>query len=185
MTRQQTGDRRSIRLPQYDYTQAGAYAITICTEGREPLLGEIDANGVHLNSYGELVEDCWRQIPDRNRPVQLDVFVVMPNHLHGIVLLGSAAAVGGTARRARTEAFGQPVPGSLPTLVRSFKSAAARRINQLRGTPGGRVWQRGYYERVIRNERELAAVRRYVLGNPLAWALDPENPANANKARGT
>jgi len=83
-----------------------------------------------------------------------------------------------------TERFGQPVPGSLPTLVRSFKSAAMRGINRLRGTPGGCVWQRGYYERVIRNERELSAVRRYVADNAVKWELDPENPANANKSGG-
>jgi hypothetical protein len=79
------------------------------------------------------------------------------------------------------EDYGQPVPGSLPTLIRSFKSAATRGINRLRGTPGGCVWQRGYYERVIRNERELNAVRRYIAHNPLRWELDPENPANQDK----
>ena len=185
MGRNQPRDRRSIRLPQYDYTQSGAYTVTICTEDRALLFGQIVDGEVRLNNYGEAVHDCWRQMPDHNHLVELDAFVVMPNHIHGIIVLGQHPRDGGTACRAPTEGFGTPVTGSLPTILRSFKSAATRRINQLRGTPGGRVWQRGYYERVIRNERELSAVRRYVVENPLKWELDPENPANANKSVGT
>lgn len=184
MGRNQARDRRSIRLPEYDYTQSGAYNITICTHARTRLFGEIVDGALCLNRFGEVVEECWREIPDHNHPAELDAFVVMPNHIHGIIVLGQRGPGRGTACRAPTERFGEPVPGSLPTLLRSFKSAATTRINQLRGTPGGRVWQRGYYERVIRNERELSAVRRYVVDNPLKWELDPENPANANKSEG-
>ena len=182
MDRKHARHRRSIRLPQYDYTQPGAYSITICTYGRMPLFGEIADEAVCLNRFGEMVEECWREIPDHHHRAELDVFVVMPNHVHGVLVLGQRAPGSrGTACRAPTERFGEPVPGSLPTILRSFKSAATMRVNQLRGTPGGRVWQRGYYERVIRNERELTAVRRYVLENPLQWELDPENPMNSNK----
>jgi len=146
------------------------------------MLGQIIGGVVRLNDYGKVVEDCWRQIPSHNSMVELDVFAVMPNHLHGILVLVHDAPSRGTACRAPTDTFGQPIPGSLPTLIRSFKSAATRGINLLRGTPGGRVWQRGYYERVIRNERELSAVRRYIAYNPLRWELDPENPANQDKS---
>jgi putative transposase len=183
MARHGAKQRRSIRLPQFDYTQPGAYTVTICTQPGAPMLGRITDGVVRLNDYGKVVEHCWRQIPAHNHAVDVDAFVLMPNHLHGIVFLAQDAPGRGTACRAPTERFGQPVPGSLPTLIRSFKSAATRRINLLRGTPGGRVWQRGYYERVIRNERELNAVRRYIAYNPLRWALDPENPANSDKRR--
>jgi putative transposase len=176
--------RRSIRLAKYDYTQPGAYSITICTHARMPLPGVIVDGAVCLNPFGEMVEQCWREIPEHDHYAKLDAFVVMPNHVHGILLLGHRAPGRGTACRAPTERFGEPVPGSLPTILRSFKSASARQVNHLRGTPGGRVWQRGYYERVIRNERELNAVRRYVLENPLKWDLDGDNPANANKSGG-
>ena len=180
----QARDRRSIRLPEYDYTQPGAYTITICTQSRAPLFGQIVDGAMWLNRAGEVVHECWREIPDHNHPAELDAFVVMPNHLHGIIVLGQHPRGGDTACRALTEGFGAPVRASLPTIVRSFKSAATRRVNQLRGTPGGRVWQRGYCERVIRNARELSAVRRYVVENPLKWELDPENPANANNKGG-
>jgi len=184
MARHRAKQRRSIRLPQFDYTQPGTYSVTICTQPDAPLFGQIADATVRLNSYGEVVDECWRQIPNHNPLVQLDAFVVMPNHLHGIVVLVQDAPGRGTTCRAPTERFGQPVPGSLPTLIRSFKSAAARTINELRGRPGGRVWQRGYYERVIRNERELSAVRRYIVYNPLRWELDPEHPANQDKSEG-
>jgi putative transposase len=184
MARRQCKQRRSIRLPQFDYTQPGAYTVTICTQPQAPSFGQIVGETVRFNSYGQVVDRCWRQIRDHNPFVQLDAFVVMPNHLHGILVLGYDARARGTACRALTERFGKPVPGSLPTLIRSFKSAATRGINRLRGTPGGRVWQRGYYERVIRNERELNAVRGYIAANALQWDLDPENPANTNKSEG-
>jgi putative transposase len=148
------------------------------------MLGQIIGGVLRLNDDGKVVKDCWRRIPSHNPLVEIDAFVVMPNHLHGILLIAQNVPGRGTACRAPTERFGQPVPGSLPTLIRSFKSAATRGINRLRGTPGGRVWQRGYYERVIRNERELNAVRRYIAHNPLAWELDPENPTNRDKPKG-
>ena len=182
MARRQRKQRRSIRLPQFDYTQAGAYTVTICTQPQAPSFGQIVGETVRLNSYGEVVDQCWRQIPNHNPFVQLDAFVIMPNHLHGILVLAYDTWGRGTACRAPTESFGRPVPGSLPTLIRSFKSAATRGINRLGSTPGRRVWQRGYYERVIRNERELNAVRRYIAANPLQWELDPENPANTGKS---
>jgi putative transposase len=176
--------RRSIRLPQYQYGQPGAYSITICTYARTSLFGEVVDGTVCLSRFGQIVERSWREIPDHDHHVELDAFVVMPNHVHGILVLGQCSPGKGTACRAPTERFGGPVPGSLPTILRSFKSGAARRVNCLRRTPGGRVWQRGYYERVIRNERELSAVRRYVLENPLKWELDPDNLASANKSGG-
>nr|WP_323745475.1 transposase [Parvivirga hydrogeniphila] len=117
-----------------------------------------------------------------------DEFVVMPNHIHGIIWI--VDDVGARRRRAPTkhraptrrraptmEQFGKPVPGSIPTIVRAFKSAVTRCINQMRGTPGARVWQRNYYEHIIRDDRALGAVRQYILENPQRWHLDRYNPA--------
>lgn len=104
----------------------------------------------------------------------MDEFVVMPNHLHGIIVIDGR----GTACRARIEeSFGRPVAGSLPTIIRSFKSAVSKRINQMRVNPGVPVWQRNYYERVIRDEQELNGIQHYIADNPAKWAEDENCPA--------
>jgi len=168
--------RRSIRLQGYDYGQAGMYFITVCVGGRECLFGKVVQGKMILHQVGQIVEEEWLKTPVLRPLVVLDEFVVMPNHFHAILLIVTAGR--GTARRApTTERFGKPVSGSLPTIVRSFKSATTTRINGLRGTPGVPLWQRGYYEHVIRNEDELQHIREYILTNPLRWELDRENPA--------
>lgn len=108
----------------------------------------------------------WKEIPEHFENSEFDYFVIMPNHMHGIVIPGGTS----TACRAdTTESFGKPVPGSLPTIIRSYKSAVTKRINEPRSTPGKYVWQRNYYERVIRNEKELYNIRKYILQNPQKW----------------
>ena len=130
-----------------------------------------------LSEAGEIAAACWKQIPDHFSHVALDAFVIMPNHLHGILfLVGARHAVPLQAASQRTERFGKPVPGSVPTIVRSFKSAATRRINALRGAPGSPVWQRNYYEHIIRGESALQSIRRYITENPQRWHLDRYNP---------
>ena len=169
--------RRSIRLKGYDYTQPGAYFVTICTHGRAMLFGRVVDGEMALNAYGEIVREEWFRTVQVRPYMELfpDEFVVMPNHIHGIVWI---VDVGARRRHAPTrEQFGRPVPGSLPTIVRAFKSAVTRRINALRGTPGAPVWQRNYYEHIIRTERALDAIRRYIAANPLRWHLDRYNPA--------
>ncbi len=176
--------RRSLRLKGYDYCQPGAYFVTICTRQRLCLFGEVVNGQVRLNAYGEIVRRCWENIPNHFAHVALDAFVVMPNHVHGILVIvcdpdempNNATPHHGAVQR-RTEQFGKPVPGSIPTVVRSFKSATTKLINELRGTPGCPVWQRNYYERVIRNERMLNQLREYIATNPLRWATDWENPS--------
>lgn len=167
--------RRSIRLHEYDYTQPGAYFVTICIHQRECLLGEIVDGLMSTNSWGEIVRDEWLQTAILRPGVELDVFVVMPNHFHGIISIASDRR--GTARRVPTrEQFGGPVSGSVPTLIRAFKSATTRRINAIRDTPGLPVWQRNYYEHIIRSEEALNSAREYIANNPLRWHLDCENP---------
>lgn len=129
-----------------------------------------------MNESGLAVENEWVKTSQVRTMVETDAFVVMPNHLHAVLFIKEAP---GTARRAPTEereAFGKPTCGSLPTIVRSFKAAVTRRVNDFRGTAGMPVWQRNYYEHVIRGETDLEAVRMYIADNPEKWDLDEENP---------
>ncbi|MGI6604111.1 MAG: transposase [bacterium] len=180
--------RRSIRLKGYNYSQPGAYFITICTHDRECLFGAIFGGEMQLNDWGVITERCWTEIPSHFPNVALDAFVVMPNHVHGIIVIRKRNAPVG-ARHAVPlqstgifqtciEQFGRPVSGSIPTIIRSFKAAVTRQINELRGTPGVPIWQRNYYEHVIRDEESLDRIREYVAGNPAQWDQDSENPAN-------
>lgn len=180
--------RRSIRLSGYDYTQPGVYFVTLCTQNRECFFGEIINGKMILNEYGKIVDACWAAIPEHFNHVMLDTYVVMPNHVHGIITIMVRNGSGVGARHAvplpsdlssnSFESFGKPVRGSIPTVIRSFKSAVAKRVNQIRDTPGISIWQRNFHERVIRDERELNQIREYVNHNPLSWDLDRNNPEN-------
>ena len=170
--------RRSIRLPGYDYAQTGAYFVTIRTQGRACLFGDVVDGEMRLGPVGTIVEECWLAIPDHFPTVELGEFAIMPNHIHGILFMSRR----GTACRAPTaERFGKPRPGSLPTVMRSLKSAVTSRINQMRSAPGQPVWQRNYYEHIIRDDGALDRIREYIASNPSKWAEDPENPINCSK----
>ena len=164
--------RRSIRYEAYDYSQSGAYFVTICTRNRECFLGHVVGATVELTKEGEIVQEDWINTPAHRPYVRLDQFVVMPNHFHGILFLEGKE---GTARRAPTR-FGKALPRSFAAIIGAFKSAVARRINQLHGTRDGPVWQCNYFEHIIRGDESLSQIRRYIANNPLNWASDPENP---------
>jgi putative transposase len=167
--------RRSIRLPGCDYAAEGAHFLTVCSHQRGRLFGRIVDGRVHLSRCGRIVQAEWMRAAPLRDDLRLGEYVVMPNHFHGIVFISRTGR--GTARRALTaERFNRPVSGSLPTIVRSSKSAVTGRINRLRGTPGAAVWQRNYYEHVIRDEEDLFRIREYILANPGQWAFDRENP---------
>lgn len=192
-------NRRNIRLKGYDYSQPGAYFVTICTRDRACLFGEVADGEMRLNEWGEIVLWTWRDLPNHVPNVQLDAFVIMPNHVHGIIIItdpaNAPAAVGAGSEPAPTQpqpAPAQPAPDQsiasisggiaakrygLPEIMRQFKTFSARRINEQRGTPGLPIWQRNYYEHIIRNEESLNCIRQYIADNPLRWALDQENPA--------
>ncbi|RWX47114.1 REP element-mobilizing transposase RayT [Candidatus Electrothrix aarhusensis] len=183
--------RRSIRLRNYDYAQAGAYFVTICVQGRECLFGEITNRVMRLHDAGNIVAEQWIKTGDIRDTVELDAWTVMPNHFHGIIVLIDTARRG-TARRAptcrapTTERFGKPVSGSLPTIVRAFKSAATKNVNILRNTPGNKLWQPNYWEHIIRNETELQRIREYIHNNPTRWhedALHPDQPPFPGETR--
>ena len=173
--------RRSARLAAYDYATAGAYFITVCTWNRECLFGGIVGGEMRLNEYGDVVRACWGEIPEHVSQTKVDAFVVMPNYVHGVVWINRQGR--GTACRAptadRVGRFGRPVAGSLATIVRSFKAAVTKRVNDRRHGPGLPIWQRNYYEHVVRDEDELTRIRQYIADNPRAWDLDPENPSTS------
>jgi REP element-mobilizing transposase RayT len=162
--------RRSIRLREYDYTQVGAYFITVVACGRTALFGRITGGETRLNEFGRIVERSWADLPEHYFGVQCDAFVVMPNHIHGIIVLGEPI-VGAGFKPAPTRRHG------LPEIVRALKTFSARRINEMRHTPAMPVWQRNYYEHIIRGDGELLRVREYILNNPLDWENDRENPS--------
>ena len=161
--------RRSIRLQGFDYTQPGAYFVTICTYHRECILGDVIDGEMRLSKPGSIVSECWADLVNHYPCVTLDSFVAMPNHIHGVIQL-TDVALDPTPMPARRRA--------LPEIVRGFKTFSSRRINDSRSSPGTAVWQRNYYEHVIRDEQELEAVRHYIEGNPAKWAQDVDNPAN-------
>ena len=181
--------RRSIRLQGYDYSREGAYFVTICTHNRECLFGSVGAGSkparytcplstkpgqtpavsmqMTLNDYGEIVQQTWDDLVNHIDGIALDAFVVMPNHIHGIVVIDDRAGLGNRAGL-------EPAP-TLSEIVWQLKTFSARRINKGRGTPGIPVWQRNYHERIIRGENELNHIREYIANNPANWLTDENN----------
>jgi REP element-mobilizing transposase RayT len=153
--------RRSIRLRDYDYSQSGAYFITICTYQKEYLFGEIINYEMQLNSLGKIVQFYWQGLKNHYDYLQLDEFVIMPNHLHGILILINT--INPTKRK------------GIPEIIRGFKTFSAKKINQIRQRHNVPVWQRNYYEHIIRNESDFNPIREYILNNPKNWSQDPEN----------
>jgi REP element-mobilizing transposase RayT len=164
--------RRSIRLSGYDYRQAGYYFVTVCTHGHQPLLGRVIDDGVALSVYGRIVDTIWRRLLDRSDRADLDAWVMMPNHVHAVIVLTGEAVAAGRGGVPRVPEPPRLMPGSLGAVVGSVKSVAARRINMVRRTPGSPVWQRNYYERIVRDATTLARIRTYIAQNPSRWAED-------------
>ncbi len=154
--------RRSIRLKGYDYSLPGAYFVTICTQNKICLFGNVNNEEMALNDFGRIVQMVWDELPVHYQFIKLDTFIIMPNHVHGIIGLVGAGL--------------KPAPTGLPEIVRGFKTFSARYINKTRNTPGISLWQRNYYEHIIRNPEELNRIREYIVNNPLKWHLDRENP---------
>jgi len=168
--------RHTIRLKGYDYSQAGAYFVTTCTHNQECILGRVVDSEMRLSTFGEVVAACWDDLPHHYPHVELDAFAIMPNHIHGIIMLVDPAIVVGAGLKPAPTMINKR--HGVTEVIRAFKTFSSRRINLLRGTPGTRVWQRNYYEHVIRNENDLDEIREYIMNNPLKWELDKENPEN-------
>ena len=171
-----------MRLRGFNYAHPGAYFITVSTRNRICLLGDVVDDKMRLSEPGRLAQDVWEGLPTHYPHIRLDAWVVMPNHVHGIVMLTEAdpdphpiragfkpapTATGTDASNARH---------GLPEVVRAFKTFSARRINDVRGAVGTPVWQRNYYEHIIRDDEALNRIRQYIMDNPARWHEDPENP---------
>jgi len=181
--------RRSIRLKGYDYSQAGAYYVTIVAWRRECLFRDVMNDEMKLSKFGLVAKQQWEKLLKRFPNIELGAYVIMPNHMHGIIMItdgrGTAESPNNpddkSSRRAPTqEQFQKPVKGSIPTIVRSYKSSVSYRINFMRGSDGVPVWQRNYYEHIIRNDKDLQNKTDYINSNPLLWDEDDENPVNIN-----
>jgi len=159
--------RRSHRLRGFDYSQPGKYSITICTQDKKHLFGRVVEGEVHLNESGEYVGRCWKWLARNFPDVELDEWILMPNHLHGIIVI--TKNVGGS-RTAPTAVKRKP----LGRLIGAFKTVSTDGFNQRKGATGESLWQRDFYDHIIRNEDELEKIREYIRTNPLKWASDPD-----------
>ena len=170
-----------MRLDGYDYSQDGFYFVTICTLVHSMWFGNVHNNNMILSTIGKIVDQCWVQIPQHFTDVKLDEYVIMPNHVHGIIAINQITRRMGTACRAPiSEKFGKPISGSIPTIIRSFKSAVTKKINEYQNTPTKFIWQRNYYDHIIRNDNDLIRTREYVRNNPLKWRYDCNHLDNRN-----
>jgi len=165
--------RHSIRLKGYDYSQAGLYFITICSQYKIHLFGTIVNNTMMLNDIGKIVDEEWVISEKIRDEIKLHEYIIMPNHLHAIVEIVGAngrSPVHGFALQAK----------SIGSLMSGFKSSATVRINKMRKSPWQAVWQRNYWEHIIRNENEYFRIAEYIRNNPLKWKNDKLNNGNGN-----
>ncbi|MBL7994462.1 transposase [bacterium] len=172
--------RRSIRIKGYDYSRPGAYFITICTQHRNRVFGQIMDGNMVLNELGRIVEYTWNDLVNHIDHIKLDSFVVMPNHVHGIIVIindivGAVPVVGAGSESAPTKPAPTRKRYGLTEIVRQFKTFSSRRINQIRKIPGIPVWQRNYYEHIIRNDNAIHRIREYIAHNPRNWENDKQN----------
>ena len=170
--------RRLVRLQGYDYAGLGSYFVTICTQNRGCLFGDIANGEMRLNGFGRTAKASWEEIPAHFPGVEVDTFAVMPNHVHGIIVIARPTP-NPTPRATRASPLrgaAGPRRRSIGAIVGSYKSAVSKRINRSRGTAGTPVWQRNYYEHIIRDDADLNRIRQYIWDNPARWHEDPENP---------
>ncbi|MDB9537993.1 transposase [Dolichospermum planctonicum CS-1226] len=192
--------RQSIRLKGYDYSQSGLYFITICCYQRECLFGNIINSQIILNNFGQFIKEEWLKSAEIRKEIEFDDFVIMPNHFHGIVIINQEINsdfmkndvdfqdnnVGANCRSPLGQIqLSRPKismkPKSISSLIAGFKSATTKKINIIRNTPQNPVWQRNYYDHIIRNDESLARIREYVQNNPLSWENDQLHPNNPSK----
>lgn len=181
-------NRRSIRLNNYDYSLTGLYFVTICAHQKRCIFGSVSNGEIRLSRLGQTVRECWVQIPYHFARVELDAFVIMPNHIHGVLVLHKDWRAGSPALRAQRAAplqSSRPVSGpgkqvaprSLAAVIRSFKAGVTQSARARALLYPGPLWQRNYYEHILRRGDDLSDIRQYIAQNPRKWDLDRENPA--------
>jgi putative transposase len=192
--------RKSIRLPGYDYSSAGAYFVTVVTWGRDCLFGEVVDGGMVLNKAGKIVQWEWQNLASAFKFLELGASQVMPNHFHGILFFHEVGAtrpgltqnLAGKLITQNESVLGLdgsplhpngPKAGSLGAVIGQFKSRVTKRLWKIPELAGAPIWQRNYYEHIIRNEREMGTIWCYIEANPANWGEDEENPNNAAKVK--
>lgn len=176
--------RRSIRAKGHDYAGGGTYFLTLCTEGRADMFGRVVRGAMEMNTCGEIVWEEWLRSARIRAGIKLVAGVVMPNHLHGIIVLEGdgvnpipAPASDGPGALDEPDTRLRRPARSLGSFVAMFKATTTRRVNDVLETPGTRLWQRNYHEHIVRSDAAMARIVNYVLTNPLRWDLDGDNPA--------
>ncbi len=175
--REKKKQRRTIRLSGYDYSRPGEYFITICTQNRFCLFGEVVNGSMILNKYGQIAKNEWIKTAEIRDNVVLDVFIIMPNHVHGIIRIINKISIHDQNQQNKNESnkFRSPSK-TIGAIIRGYKSAVTTKINTVDRLPGRKIWQRNYYEHIIRNEQELKRIREYIIQNPMNWMDDQINP---------
>ena len=202
--------RRSIRLKGYDYSQPGTYFVTICVDRRQCLFGDVVDGQMILNQYGMVVADTYQWLCDRYPYLYTDEWIVMPNHFHAIMIIADKSRTDtdilrtdtdkprtdtdkprrGVSRNAPTINEQQTANNSsnpitkrkpLGRLIGAFKTVSTKKINILRDAPGTKLWQRNYYEHIIRNQDAMDKIRHYIVNNPISWSIDQLHPDNPSK----
>jgi putative transposase len=175
--------RKRTRQPGIDYARLGFYFVTICTKEKEEILGKVVNENMESNDYGRIVRECWLDLPDHYHYCRLHEFIIMPNHVHGIIEIIGGPGVGAGFKPARTLKPEELQPArldksfrsySLSEILRAFKTFSSRSINQ-KYPDGLFQWQRSFHDRVIRDKGELTAITRYIVENPRHWSEDEEN----------
>ncbi|HQW51717.1 MAG TPA: hypothetical protein PL082_06635 [Tepidiformaceae bacterium] len=174
--------KTSNRAPHFDYRSVGAYFLTVVTYQRQPIFGEVIDGRVALNAAGRLVAREWRTTEQRRRNLRLDDFVVMPNHVHGIIHITTELPRPRDADESDSPPLRSP-SHSVGAVMRGFKAATTAELNRLAECPGRPLWQANYHDRILRTEREVAAARRYIRMNPANWPGDPNFAAGTDDPR--
>lgn len=165
-------DRKLIRMPSYDYSVSGFYFVTICTCNRFPYFGVIDSGQMTLNNCGDIAVKHWLSISDHFQDVRLYEYAVMPNHIHGIIIINNEERI--YAFPTKKEEKCNRTQMLLSKIIQQYKSSVTRDI-YVQYNRGAFKWQKSYYDRIIRNENELNCIREYIINNPLKWGFDHEN----------
>jgi len=165
-------ERKLNRLKDYDYSQNGYYFVTICTKNREAWFGKIESDKMILNMFGEITKNFWVEIPKHFKNVSLDEFIVMPNHIHGIVIIVGNAYM--RSLQDRTKML-------LSRIIQQYKSSVTREINSLQNDFCFK-WHKSFYDHIIKDEKTLNNIREYITNNPLKWESDIENEINLKES---
>lgn len=179
--------KNSLRLNNYNYSWAGAYFITICSYKKESLFGKISDHSMQLNNFGKIVQKCWNQIPAKYKNVKIGDFVIMPNHIHCIIWIVEAIHESPETKQTIHESpYKNGVIRELPLrgerrkmllskIIGRFKMNSSKLINNIRNSAGSHIWQRGYYDHIIRNDEDLNNIKQYIQNNPQNWDKDKNN----------